>query len=70
MRHRHAHVRRQTPPPPTHIEAKLEALAEGGMTVRVTTPSYAWPWDAEDADPVGDLGVCCLFAADFNSWID
>ncbi|KAJ7343718.1 hypothetical protein DFH08DRAFT_781251 [Mycena albidolilacea] len=57
MRHRHAHVRRRTPPPPTHIEAQLEALAEGGMTVRVMTPNYVWPWDAEDADPVGDLDI-------------
>ncbi|KAJ7815415.1 hypothetical protein B0H14DRAFT_3476167 [Mycena olivaceomarginata] len=50
MWHRHPHVRRRTPPPPRRIEARLAALVEGGMTVRITTPGYTWPWDAEDVD--------------------
>jgi hypothetical protein len=63
MRHRHAHVRRRTPPPPARITAQLAALAEGGVTVRVITPSYTWPWDAEDGDPAGDFGMCGLRGA-------
>ncbi|KAJ7321848.1 hypothetical protein DFH08DRAFT_818225 [Mycena albidolilacea] len=44
MWHRHPHGRRRTLPPPPQIQARLAALAEGGMTVRITTPGYTWPW--------------------------
>ncbi|KAK6981530.1 F-box domain-containing protein [Favolaschia claudopus] len=52
---RHAQERRCMPQPPREIEAELEALANGGMDVRLITPRYQYPWNAEELDPVGDL---------------
>ncbi|KAF7358725.1 F-box domain-containing protein [Mycena sanguinolenta] len=52
----HKHER-FAPPPPAHIEAQLAELAGGGMQVRITTPTYARPWHAEEEDPVGDFDV-------------
>jgi hypothetical protein len=63
MWHRHPHGRRRTLPPPPPIQARLSALTEGGMTVRITTPGYTWPLDAEDADPVGDFGMYMCFVS-------
>ncbi|KAF7354347.1 hypothetical protein MVEN_01123200 [Mycena venus] len=57
MRSWDAFVRRNMPPPPAHVEEELAALVDRGMTVRMTTQTYAWPWNAEDGDPVGDLDV-------------
>ncbi|KAF7336269.1 hypothetical protein MVEN_02175200 [Mycena venus] len=54
---RHADVRRRIRPPPSSVEAQFLALTDGGMNIRVTTPTYAWPWNARDLDPVGDLDV-------------
>jgi hypothetical protein len=67
MWHRHPHVRRRTPPPPRRIEARLAALVEGGMTVRITTPGYTWPWDAEDVDHF-DFGRCFVSLRQIPSW--
>jgi hypothetical protein len=63
MWHQHPHGRRRTQLLPLHIQARLAALTEGGMTFRITTPGYAWPLDAEDADPVGDFGVYMCFVS-------
>ncbi|KAF7354377.1 F-box domain-containing protein [Mycena venus] len=57
MRSWHASVRCNMLPPPTHIEEELAALADRGMAIRVTTQTYAWPWNAEYEDPVGDLDL-------------
>ncbi|KAK6981492.1 F-box domain-containing protein [Favolaschia claudopus] len=52
---RHAHERRCMSPAPPEVESGLERLARGGMDVRLITPRYQYPWNAEELDPVGDL---------------
>ncbi|KAJ7764318.1 hypothetical protein B0H16DRAFT_1883572 [Mycena metata] len=52
---RHADVRRATEPPGADILSEVAALVATGLTVRMTTPNFAWPVDALYCDPVGDL---------------
>ncbi|KAJ7912378.1 hypothetical protein B0H13DRAFT_1713155 [Mycena leptocephala] len=52
---KHADVRRRMPPPGPQVVSDLAALTGWGRSVRVTTPTYAWPANARDEDPFGDL---------------
>ncbi|KAJ6548646.1 hypothetical protein B0H19DRAFT_1299525 [Mycena capillaripes] len=52
---KHSDVRHRLPPPGPSVVADLASLAAEGRSVRVTTPTYAWPANARDEDPVGDL---------------
>ncbi|KAJ7738163.1 hypothetical protein B0H16DRAFT_1465922 [Mycena metata] len=47
----HGDVRRATGPPGAEHLAELTVLVARGLTVRVTTPNYAWPVDAIYCDP-------------------
>ncbi|KAF8208043.1 hypothetical protein K438DRAFT_1961556 [Mycena galopus ATCC 62051] len=57
----HAHERHRIPRPQPEIEARLTLLANHGLNVRITTPSYVWPWNARVEDPVADFGKSCLW---------
>ncbi|KAK7036258.1 F-box domain-containing protein, partial [Favolaschia claudopus] len=46
---------KQLVPPWVEIEARWESLAACGMQPRVIIGHYAWPWNAKDLDPGGDL---------------
>ncbi|KAF8191922.1 hypothetical protein K438DRAFT_1830259 [Mycena galopus ATCC 62051] len=54
---RHAHERRRIPMPQPDVEAQLALLADRGLNVRITTPTYAWPWNAREDDPVANFDV-------------
>ncbi|KAF7340451.1 hypothetical protein MVEN_01965300 [Mycena venus] len=51
----HAEVRARMPPPSPSILEHFAALADGGLNVRVTTSTFAWPLHAEDDEPFDDF---------------
>ncbi|KAJ7112486.1 hypothetical protein C8R44DRAFT_741574 [Mycena epipterygia] len=57
---RHKHIWRRLAPPGPDLVAEFEELSAQGLSIRVVTPNYAWPWDIRDEDAVGDLASSVL----------
>ncbi|KAJ7112501.1 hypothetical protein C8R44DRAFT_882272 [Mycena epipterygia] len=51
----HRHDWHRLSPPGPDLVAELDELAGQGLSIRVVTPNYAWPWDIRNEDAVGDL---------------